>query len=157
MDDARRGRQVAALGNVINELVDYMLFLDEAPLKCKVAGTSGFAAGFAARGPVDSRGRSLRQLDLERRLMRYPCSYMIYSDAFEGLPAEAKAAIYRRMWLILSGEMKDARDNDCRRRIGGRWWRFFWRLSGDCRGTFDDCGAGRKPGGRPEGLTPQEG
>jgi hypothetical protein len=51
----------------------------------------------------------LRQLDLERRLMRYPCSYMIYSDAFETLPPEAKQAIYQRMWLILSGAVVDTR------------------------------------------------
>lgn len=37
-------------------------------------------------------------------MMRYPCSYMIYSAAFGGLPAEAKAAIYKRMWQILSGQ-----------------------------------------------------
>lgn len=35
-------------------------------------------------------------------MMRYPCSYMIYSPAFDGLPEEAKDAIYRRMWQVLS-------------------------------------------------------
>jgi hypothetical protein len=28
---------------------------------------------------------------------------MIYSEAFDGLPAEAKTAIYARMWQVLSG------------------------------------------------------
>jgi hypothetical protein len=32
---------------------------------------------------------------------------MIYSPAFEALPAEAKAAIYQRMWRILSGAEHD--------------------------------------------------
>jgi hypothetical protein len=41
--------------------------------------------------------------------MRYPCSYMIYSDAFDALPPEAKDAIYRRMWLILSGAVVGTR------------------------------------------------
>ena len=36
--------------------------------------------------------------------MRYPCSYMIYSEAFDQLSPELKTAIYRRMWHILSGE-----------------------------------------------------
>ena len=36
--------------------------------------------------------------------MRYPCSYMIYTEAFDALPALAKDAIYRRMWAVLSGE-----------------------------------------------------
>src|SRR5205085_11920804 len=67
-----------------------------------IKGTSGFAEAFSARGPADRRGRSLRQLDLERRLLRYPCSYMIYSDAFRALPVEARQAVYGRMWEILS-------------------------------------------------------
>jgi hypothetical protein len=46
----------------------------------------------------------LRQLDLEHRLMTYPCSYMVYSDAFEALPPEAKAAVYERLWRVLSGQ-----------------------------------------------------
>jgi hypothetical protein len=89
------------------ELVDYLLFIDEAPLGGKIQGSSGFAEKFAARGPRDRTGRSLREFDLERRLMRYPCSYMIYSEAFDGLPAEAKEVIYKRMWQILSGQEKE--------------------------------------------------
>jgi len=89
-------------------LVDYMLFVDEAPLANKIEGTSGFAENFSAEGPHDSQERSLRQLDLERRLMRYPCSYMIYSEAFDALPSEAKDAIYKRMWQILSGAVTGA-------------------------------------------------
>jgi hypothetical protein len=92
-----------------SELVDYLLFVDEAPLAGRIEGTSGFAAKFAAGGPRDSQGRSLRQLDLEKRLLRYPCSYMIYTEAFDSLPVEVKAAIYQRMWRILSGEEKGAK------------------------------------------------
>ena len=86
-----------------NELADYMLFVDEAPLGGKIQGTSGFQEQFAARGPRDRQGRSLRQFDLEKRLMRYPCSFMIYSETFDALPPEASQAIYKRMWQILSG------------------------------------------------------
>ncbi len=96
--------RTARVREAVNELVDYLLFIDEAPLAGKVEGSSGFAETFGARGPHDSKGRSLRQFDLERRLMRYPCSYMIYSEAFDGLPADLKAAIYRRTWQILSGQ-----------------------------------------------------
>jgi hypothetical protein len=91
------------------ELVDYMLFVDEAPLSSPVRSTSGFAERFAAGGPADDRGRSLRQFDLQKRLMRYPCSYMIYSEAFDKLPLRAKTAIYARMWEILSGGEKTVR------------------------------------------------
>jgi len=89
------------------DLVDYMLFVDEAPLQSKIEGTSGFADRFSAEGPRDSRGRSLHQLDLEHRLMRYPCSYMIYSEVFDSLPLEARDAIYQRLWLVLSGAAAD--------------------------------------------------
>ena len=85
-------------------LADYLLFVDEAPLKGRIEGSSGFDRKFAAGGPLDSKGRSLRQFDLERRLMRYPCSYMIYSAAFDALPAGTRDAVYQRMWAVLSGK-----------------------------------------------------
>ena len=67
-----------------------------------IKGTSGFAERFAADGPRDSKGRSLRQLDLQQRLLRYPCSYLIYSSSFDGLPSEAKEYIYARLFQILT-------------------------------------------------------
>ena len=59
---------------------------------------------FTRRDHGDQRGRSLRALDLEHRLLKYPCSYMIYSAAFRALPADVRAAIYARMWFVLSGK-----------------------------------------------------
>jgi len=91
------------------ELVDYLLFVDERPLPEKFESTSGFQQEFERYGPRDRRGRSLKQLDLETRLFRYPCSYMIYSPAFDGLPGATKDAIYARMWEILSGKDHDRR------------------------------------------------
>ena len=84
-------------------VVEYMLFHDEAKLTDRVTGTSRFAADFVARGPRDSKGRSLRDLDLKTRLFRYPCSYLIHSRAFDALPREAKDCIYQRLWKILNG------------------------------------------------------
>jgi hypothetical protein len=91
------------------ELVDYLLFVDETPLPGPVRGTSGYAEEFAAQGPLDSHGRSLRQLDLQKRLLRYPCSYMIYSQSFDKLPEQARSAVYERMWQVLSGAEKGSR------------------------------------------------
>lgn len=81
----------------------YMLMGGEVPLTDPVAGTSGFAEEFAGRGPRDPQGRSLRDFDLKTRLFRYPCSYLIYSQAFDALPGEVKGYVYERMWGILSG------------------------------------------------------
>ena len=91
------------LHNDVAEFVDYLMFVGEAALPNKIEGVSGFAEEFASQGPTDSKGRSLRQLDLEHRLMRYPCSYMIYSPAFDGMPDRAKKAIYARMREVLEG------------------------------------------------------
>lgn len=99
----------ALMTGVATEVVDYMLFVDEAPLPGPVAGRSGFAERMTARGPRDRRGRSLYELDLQRRLMKYPCSYLIYSPAFDALPPLAKAPIYRRLWAVLGGEVQDPR------------------------------------------------
>jgi hypothetical protein len=86
------------------DLVDYLLFVDEAPLHAPIHGTSGFAEWFSRQGPRDAKGRSLHQLDLEHRLLRYPCSYMIDTPAFDALTPVAKEAVYGRLWDILSGE-----------------------------------------------------
>jgi hypothetical protein len=87
----------------VNELVDYLLFVDEAPLPHPVKGASGFAEKFAAQGPRDRQGRSLREFDLTTRLMRYPLSYMIYSPGFAGLPPQVKTMVRARLDDILSG------------------------------------------------------
>jgi hypothetical protein len=100
----RQANHSVPLADAARELVDYLLFADEAPLPDKIQGNSGFTEKFAAMGPRDHQGRSLRDLDLTHRLLRYPCSYMIYSAAFDALPADAKDAIYKRMWQVLSGD-----------------------------------------------------
>jgi hypothetical protein len=102
-------RLAAFMSGVANEVVDYMLFIDEAKLTDRVNGASGFAERFSASGPRDKKGRSLHELDLNRRLMKYPCSYLIYSSAFDQLPPGARDPIYRRLWQILSGGERQAR------------------------------------------------
>jgi hypothetical protein len=97
----------ARVRQAVDELVDYMLFVDEAPIVPAVESGSGFAEWFSAQGPHDDRGRSLRELRLDGRLMRYPLSYMIYTEAFDALPPAVKDAAYRRLGAVLSGE--DAR------------------------------------------------
>ena len=91
------------LRDLVDETVDYFLFVGEAPPPARLTPSAGFAQRFAARAPRDRHGRSLRDLDLEHRLLRYPCSYMIDSQAFAALPQAARDAIYARMSAILSG------------------------------------------------------
>jgi hypothetical protein len=85
------------------KVVRGLLFCGEYPLTDTVCGTTDFAEEFAARGPVDTRGRSLRHLDLRTRLFRYPCSFLIYSDAFRQLPEGVRKIVWKRLDQILSG------------------------------------------------------
>jgi hypothetical protein len=84
------------------ELVKYMLFCNETPLAAPIEGSTNFTKEFAARGPHDSKGRSLRDLDLKTRLFKYPLSYLIYTSAFDGMPAQTKDYVYRRLHEVLT-------------------------------------------------------
>lgn len=94
----------AVLADQGEALVKGLLFSNEAPLSAPVRGTSGYAERFQAEGPRDSEGRSLRELDLDTRMFRYPLSYLIYSAAFDGLPPLGRAYVYRRLREVLGGE-----------------------------------------------------
>jgi hypothetical protein len=88
--------------NVGDALVRYLLFSAEAKLTDKIEGTSTFAADFVKKGPRDKKGRSLREFDLERRLFKYPCSYLIYSQSFEKMPKPIQDYVYQQMHDVLT-------------------------------------------------------
>ena len=85
-------------------LLRYLLFTEEAPLAAAVRGNQAFVSAFTRSGPRDSKGRSLRDLDLQTRLFKHPCSFLIYSPAFDSLPAPMKEHLYQRLWDILTGQ-----------------------------------------------------
>ena len=97
-------RRIASAGD---KLVDYMLFCREFSLQAPVQGSSSFAVDFAACGPRDSQGRSLRDLDLQTRLFKYPCSYLIYSPAFDALPESVKGYVGQRLVHVLTQTEND--------------------------------------------------
>lgn len=99
----------AELNADLEELVEYMLFGGEAPLKEPIEGVSSFTRTFSERGPKDKKGRSLRDFDLRTRLFRYPLSYLIYSEAFDALPQSVRGRIIRRINDVLSGKDTSAR------------------------------------------------
>jgi hypothetical protein len=104
--DHRSESTVSRIKNAGEPLLRYLLFSGEAPLTDAVRGTSGFAEEFAQCGPRDDHGRSLREFDLHCRLFKYPCSYLIYSAAFDALPGPVKEYVLQRLWDVLNG--KDA-------------------------------------------------
>ncbi|MBL8189910.1 MAG: hypothetical protein JNK38_17985, partial [Acidobacteria bacterium] len=103
MSDSTRRR----IERAADELLRYMLFVGEARWPSPISGTTAFAKEFAAVGPRDKQGRSLRDLDLRQKLFRYPCSFLIYSEAFDALPKPALDHLHKQLWLALTGQTKD--------------------------------------------------
>ena len=90
------------------KLVSQLLFLNEAPLQGPIVGTSSFAEEFEAQGLRDEAGRSLRDFDLDTRMLKYRCSWLIYSDSFDGLPDVTRAYVYRRLDELLTDDAGQA-------------------------------------------------
>jgi hypothetical protein len=90
--------------NAVEPLIRGMFFVWEAGFEETVSGTTTFAADFAKLGPHDRKGRSLRDLDLNKRLQRYPLSYLVYSEQFDALQAPAREQFFRRVREILTGQ-----------------------------------------------------
>ncbi len=103
----RGGCESAEAQDVIAQLARYMTFTGAVPLPSPVTGSSGYAAVFAQDGPRDAQGRSLRDLDLKTRLLRYPLSYMLYSDAFAGLNPAARDKVWRLVHDDLTARKTD--------------------------------------------------
>ena len=91
------------LKEIADGLIQYFLFRNEIPLPAPVRGTSDFADDFAARGPRDAKGRSLRDFDLQTRLFRLPCSYVIQGEAFRRLTPAVRDIVLIRLLRILDG------------------------------------------------------
>ena len=95
---------------LVDEIVTYMLFADEAPIQKRIEGDSTFTETFQQRGPHDAQGRSLRDFDLQERLFRYPLSYMVYSEAFDSIPDAAREEVLRALYNVLTGVLTGSKD-----------------------------------------------
>jgi hypothetical protein len=98
---------VRYLKNQVNAFLRYLLFTEEVPLTAPIESDPAFLADFTSKAIRDSKGRSLRDLDLKTRMFKYPCSYLIYSPAFGELPAVMRDTILERLWGVLSGKDQD--------------------------------------------------
>jgi hypothetical protein len=118
------------IANVGDKLLEALLFSNEAELTGQISGTSGFTEVFTRKGPRDAQGRSLRDFDLRKRMFKYPCSYLIYSAAFDGLPPAMKAYVAQRLRNILRGSDRDEA---------------FWHLTADDRRAIYEILSQTKP------------
>jgi len=90
------------LNSSVDSLVNYFLFCEEAKPNAPLEGSTDFAKDFAARGPRDRTGRSLRDFDLQTRLFKHPCSYLIYTESFDALPDELRQRFWTKLKAILN-------------------------------------------------------
>lgn len=82
----------------IRELVDALLFKDEAPIgDTGVDGSADFQRDFSVRFPKTREGDSLADFHLANRIFKNRCSYMVYSEAFGHLPEAARIAVLREL------------------------------------------------------------
>ena len=70
----------------------------------RLSATSNYVKEFEALGPHDSKGRTLRKLDLDKRLFEYPMSFVIYTEAWDKLPRPMLDLLYRRLYEVLTGD-----------------------------------------------------
>jgi hypothetical protein len=95
------------LKSQVNGFLRYLLFTEETPLTAPIAGDPAYTQDFAAAALRDQHGRSLRDFDLQTRLFKYPCSYLIYSPAFDSLPTVMRDHLLQRLYDILTGQDTD--------------------------------------------------
>lgn len=89
------------LDAMLRQLVDSLLLINAAPLTAHVQGNTGYSSWFQNQGPRDEHGRSLRTLDLNSRVFRYPLSFLIYSEGFDALPLSVREHVYTKLAQIL--------------------------------------------------------
>jgi hypothetical protein len=98
------GRSADEFSEAVDMVVDYLLFREETPLPSKVTGNPAFQRAFTTNKRSAKSGRSLKDFDLNERIFKHRCSYMIYSPSFDGLPPMLKKAVYERLHQILATE-----------------------------------------------------
>jgi hypothetical protein len=90
-------------------LTRYILFADEAPLPAGgVAGDPAFKADFLRDRRVAGGTASLKDFELQTRIFKYRCSYLIYGNLFQNLPAEIKTRVYRHLAKAIDENASDA-------------------------------------------------
>jgi hypothetical protein len=83
IDDAKM------LNELARDFVRYILFANEARLPSSgIKPDPTYAKDFATTRSPAKNGTSLRDLDLRTRLLRYRCSYMVLTPAFNAMPKE---------------------------------------------------------------------
>lgn len=99
--DPDRGQAGRIAREMAGEIVEALLFRDEADLGDGVEGDREFQRDYAARYPRASNGRSLADFRLYERIFKHRCSCMIYSPVFHSLPATIRLSVLAQLRTAL--------------------------------------------------------
>lgn len=98
------------LNNAADNVVEALLFAGEPQFTSPVQGTSKYPHVFEAMGKKDKQGRSLRQFDLNKRIFKHPCSFLIHNAAFDMMPKPVLDRTYAKLHAVLTGTDDDKAD-----------------------------------------------
>jgi hypothetical protein len=107
-------QMLAAYGHVryirsqVDAFLRYLLFTEESLLTEPIVGNPEFIKDFTAKAVRDSKGRSFRDFDLQTRMFKYPCSFLIYSPSFDAISPPIKEVILQKLHDILTRKNDDA-------------------------------------------------
>lgn len=108
-DGSVRAQDRGELDEIAWRLVRYILFQGEASLpRGGLKPDTELQAAFLARRLAGPSGLSLRDLDLNGRLFKNRCSYMIYTRGFAALPREFRQRVLRGLTLALDEHVAPA-------------------------------------------------
>lgn len=97
-------QQARELDEQAGILTRYLLFADEIALPPGgVEGDADYGKAFLLNRRTTTDGRSLKDFDLNTRLFKYRCSYMIYSSVFAGLHPLVKQRVFTRINAAMNG------------------------------------------------------
>jgi hypothetical protein len=91
------------------EIVDDLLFRDEAGLPDGVEGAATFQRAFQSNSRRAADGSSLKDFLLKGHVFKNRCSYLIYSDSLLSLPVQLKRRVYERLARALQPVEPDQR------------------------------------------------
>jgi hypothetical protein len=101
-DDPDLGSAGRVADQAAQRIIDWFLFRGEAALGDDgVTGHEDFLRAFAALVPASKNGDSLADFQLNTRIFKNRCSYMVHSEAFQGLPPSVRKRVMERLKQVI--------------------------------------------------------
>ena len=131
LDPAARDR----INPEIEEMVGYMLFVDEEPLKQPVRASPRLPRRFPSAALATPRAGRCAISICRSACSAIHCPSLIYSAAFDGMPEVVRERVYQRLYDVLTGKDKARPLPVFRLPTGRQCWRSSAPPSQICRNT----------------------